>query len=150
MPTRLYMVLTAAISSGGCARTDRSASANGPSRRESASTTTAPSSHSTPGRTMDSRSGARLNGMLVDIRFRVRGDDPLDALGEGPRIGTGEPRRVDRMVHHELDPPRICGQPPFEHHVPAPDHGDRHNRQAALQGEVEAPAFEPADAAIAA
>ena len=52
-PTRVYIVRTAAISAGGRARTAASAAASGASRRVSRSTTVAPSSQRTPGRTIE-------------------------------------------------------------------------------------------------
>src|SRR5688500_817248 len=127
IPTRLYIVLTAAISSGGCARTAASAAASGASSRGSRSTTVAPDNQNTPGRTIAARSGATEK---VTIALRVGFDDLPDALRDLPGVGARQRRRVDRLVHDKANVPRIRGQPSLEHDVAAADDRDRDDRQA--------------------
>src|SRR5688500_14347400 len=90
-PTRLYILRTALVSTGGAMRTAASASASGAFRRASCSTTVAPSNHRTPGRTTPARSGASVNRIDVrrhdrEVRLRIGRDDAADALGDLARV----------------------------------------------------------------
>src|SRR5262245_31161787 len=113
-PTRLYIVLTAAISSGGCIRTVDSAAASGALRRGSRSTTVAPSSHSTPGRRMTARLGASVKRIDVgwdgvDVRLGVGGNDSPHAFAEFLRVETSYFASIDWIVHDEPNNSRIGG-----------------------------------------
>src|SRR5687767_11076008 len=159
-PTRLYIVRTAATSAGGLMRTAASAAASGACNRASRSTTVAPSSHNTPARTIDARSGATesFNGTApcvirrsdCGIRLRLRRDDLTHALGKLPGIGLCQIRRVDRLVNNEPDVARIRREAVLQHDVAAADHRYRHHWQPRLEREEEAAALEARHAAVTA
>src|SRR5688572_30468466 len=69
-PTRLYIVRTEVTSAGGFVRTAASAAARGALNRGSRSTTVAPSSHSTPARTIVARSAEVVKRIVVSGPMR--------------------------------------------------------------------------------
>src|SRR5262245_49796601 len=110
---------------GKASRTAASAASRGPSIRGSRSTTIAPSSHNTPGRTINASSGATEK---FTIAFRVGGEDLSNPLRKLPGTRAADSRRVDRLVDDELHITGVRGQLTFQHHVPAADDRQRHDR----------------------
>src|SRR5262245_62071331 len=136
-------------------RTASSAAASGGTRRGSRSTTVAPSSQSTPGRTIVARSGASVQRIDVGrhgvhVGLRIGSNDSADSLAEFLRIESGQFPSVDGIVHDEPNGSWIRRQSSLQHHVTAADDGERNDGKAGLQGQEEAAALEARDTTITA
>src|SRR4029450_14141699 len=97
-------------------------------RRAWRSTTVAPASRSTPGRTIVARSGASVNRIDVawhgvHVGLRIGSDDSADSLAEFLRIESGQFPSVDGIVQHEPNGSWIRRPSPFQNHVTAADDG---------------------------
>ena len=152
-PTRLYIVRTAVVSTGGLMRTAASAAASGASirdraRRRSRRRTRARRAARSSARvgiegeghgrstSRDVRSSAASTSGAIDSLSRLahRRDD----LAHAPRMRAPCRQPVVSIGSCTISftRPGIGREPSLQHHVPAADDRDRHDRQAGFEREV--------------
>jgi hypothetical protein len=98
--------------------------------------------------------GASVKGIdigrhRIDVGLGIGCDDPPDALAELLRVEPRQLAGVDGIVDHETHGAGIGRQPALQHHVPAPDDGQRHDWKTGLERQQKAAALEAAHASVA-